>query len=459
MTKFLLHSYIKDFDNEHIKDMQDKLFSFGVFSKDYPDENLILLYNKYNNENKAPLELECRSVVINRDNFQIENYSCITPIYNGTAMNYLMMNEDKDKEIFNCYEGSLLSLFHFNNNWYFSSRRNLLKITDDTENPHFKMFCDVIKQDGFNINTFIEKLDVNLTYHFVLIHHQNKNIINYEKSFGKDYKKLCFIFAREKGTNKEINSENINCLFLTDNIFLPKKIQSIENFDEMNNNNLTNEPEEEGIIIKINNKVLKLQNIQYQFYKAIGVEKNLYKGFIHLYQNNKLDKYFKNNENTMKYSKIVNPIKTDESFDTMGTIDAVFKVITKELFELFQSLWDIDSGAHKNKDIYLILPNEYKTLMYNIRKLYFINKKRNITISYKNVYFYLKSLDVNLFEKFMRSRKLMLNLIRKESNNNIIQDFGKTTNIEKKILNKLCAIYTTKMFPEIMPDDLPIINN
>ena len=218
MTKFLLHSYIKDFDNKHIKDMQDKLFSFGVLSKDYPDQNLILLYNKYNNENKAPLELECRSVVINRNNFEIENYSCITPIYNATAMNYLMMNEDKDKEMFNCYEGSLLSLFHFNNNWYFSSRRNLLKITDKTENPHFKMFCDVIKQDGFNITTFIELLDVNLTYNFVLIHHDNKNIINYEKSFGKDYKKLCFIFAREKGTNKEINSENINCLFLTENI-------------------------------------------------------------------------------------------------------------------------------------------------------------------------------------------------------------------------------------------------
>ena len=96
-------------------------------------------------------------------------------------MNYLMMNQDKDKEIFNCYEGSLLSLFHFNNNWYFSSRRNLLKVTDETENPHFKMFCDVIKQDGFNINTFIDKLEMNLTYHFVLIHHQNKNIINYEK--------------------------------------------------------------------------------------------------------------------------------------------------------------------------------------------------------------------------------------------------------------------------------------
>ena len=105
--------------------------------------------------------------------------------------------------------------------------------------------------------------------------------------------------------------------------------------------------------------------------------------------------------------------------------------------------------------MYNILSSEYKTMMYNIRKLYFINKKKNNTITYKNVYFYLKTLDVNVFEKFMRSRKLMLNLVRKESKNKDIQEFGKTTNIEKKMLNKLCAIYTTKMFPEIMPDDVP----
>ena len=72
------------------------------------------------------------------------------------------------------------------------------------------MFNSVIEQDGFNINTFIEKLDENLTYHFVLIHHENKNIVNYENKFGPDYKKACFIFARDKQTNQEINS----CIFI-----------------------------------------------------------------------------------------------------------------------------------------------------------------------------------------------------------------------------------------------------
>jgi len=457
MTNFLLPSYIKNFDNKHIKDMQKKLFSLGVLSKDYPENNLILLYNQYNNEHKAPLELECRSVVINRDNFNIECYSCNTPLYNGSAANYMMFNQDKHKEMFVCYEGSLISLFNFNGIWYFSSRRNILNTNDkdNSSNPHYKMFSSVIEQDGFTMSSFIENLDKNLTYHFVLIHHQNKNIINYEKQFGVNYKKLCFIFAREKETNNEVNSEDVNCLFLSDNIFLPKKVENIESFDNTNTGDITNEPENEGIIIKINNKLLKLQNVQYQFYKAIGPEKNLFKGFINLYQNNKLGQYFENNENTNKYKKIVNPIKTDESFDTIGTIDALFKVITKEIYQLFSILWETESGKHTNEHIYNILPSEYKTMMYNIRKQYFINKKKKLEFSFKNVYFYLKTMDVNAVEKFMRVRKLMLNLIRLKPKDKNVQEFGKTTNIEKRVLNKLCAIYTNKMFPEIMPDDLP----
>jgi hypothetical protein len=458
-SEFILADYINTFDTEHIEDMRKKLFSLGVLTKDYPDDNLMLLYNRYNNDHKQPLELECRSIVINRDNFQIENFSCMTPIYNNDAMKYLIMNQDKEKEIFVCYEGSLLSLFNFGGKWYFSSRRNLIPVIGESnmKNPHYKMFSQVLEQDGFTPETFIEKLDNKYTYHFVLIHHENKNIVNYESQFGENYMKLCFIFAREKNTKQEINAENINSLFLSENIFLPKRMISMEKIDQINSGDLTKEPTSEGIIIKTNNRVLKLQTIPYQFYKAIGTEKNLYRGFLHLYQNNKLKNYFESNENTMKYKKIVNPLKTDESFDTMGMIDAVFKVTTKELFELFNTLWDMETGNHKNETMYNILPQEYKTMLFNVRKLYFINKKKNLEnyLSMKDIYFYLKTLDIGFFESFIRSRKLMLNLVRKSKNDKDIIEFGKTTNIERKILNKLCAIYTNKMFPEIMPDDVP----
>ena len=50
---------------------------------------------------------------------------------------------------------------------------------------------------------------------------------------------------------------------------------------------------DEGIIIKTisenkTNTYLKIQTYPYQFHKAIGLEKNIFKGFINLYQNDKL---------------------------------------------------------------------------------------------------------------------------------------------------------------------------
>ena len=45
-------------------------------------------------------------------------------------MNYLMMNEFKEKKFLIVMKIKLiLSLFNFNNKWYFSSRSNLLRMS------------------------------------------------------------------------------------------------------------------------------------------------------------------------------------------------------------------------------------------------------------------------------------------------------------------------------------------
>ena len=48
----------------------------------------------------------------------------------------------------------------------------------------------------------------------------SKNIVNYKNEFGDNYKKLCFIFARDRNTHVEINSEDIDSLFVSENYFL-----------------------------------------------------------------------------------------------------------------------------------------------------------------------------------------------------------------------------------------------
>lgn len=462
--KLLLTHYIKNSDS-NIENLRKNLLDLGVLSKDYPDDGLLLLYNRYDSRNKVPVELECRSVIIDKNTLDIVCYTCPTPIYNLDAVNYMIRHPNQKKQIFLCYEGSLLSLFNHNNKWYLSSRRCLdSKESVIEDKSHYDMFMEVLEQDGYgSLEDFTKFLDPNLSYHFVLIHHHNKNIIDYSEQFEDEYKKLCFIFARDKNTQTELNSEDIESTIVSDNIFLPKKLEDESSFDNTNKIcDMTNQPTDEGIIIKMDNAYLKLQSIPFQFYKAIGPEKNLFRGFLSLYQSNKLLNYFNNNSNAEKYKKIINPLNLNESFDTVGTIDALFKVCTSELFHLFNILWD-NEGNHLNSELYTILPKEYKDCLFHLRGIYFMNKKKfgensDSFLRIKNVYNYLKSIDTRDLENFLRCRKLMLNWLRLDSNNKLLKEFNKSLYKNDKVCYKLTAIYSNKLFPEIMPDDIPSTN-
>lgn len=530
--------------------MREKLLENGIFSKDYPEEGLMLIYTKYepivesksltsivrNNEDfnsskvsedknldineVKKLKIECRSLIIDTENKEIVSYSCNTPICNLEAINYLLNSKNSQKlnnsiEKFKCYEGTLLSLFNHKSKWYLSTRRNLNSKDSIWNNvSYYDLFLDVIKQDGINsLDEFTENLDSSYCYYFILIHHLNKNIVDYTNKFGNNYKKLCLAFIRKKNDLSEINLEvnlndeneeslknTIKKLIVNENIFLAEKVeQDITNVN-CQNVNLSNESNEfsnmttcdnEGIIIRIKNQnnmshFLKIQTYSYQFNKAIGAEKNIFKGFINLYQNNQLVNYLQSNSNLSAFKKIINPLNIQESYDTIGIIDSVFKVCTSELYELFKILWDIKTGKQLDTDIYKILPKEYKTILYNIRGIYFKKKfdfkSSNSSLSslddqkaddskYKNktnykfitkdlqikdIYQYLKKgIDTDRFEQFLRVRKLMYNWIKVDAENESLKKFSKINLKCDKVHLKLTAIFCNKLFPNIMPDDVP----
>lgn len=460
--QFMLSNYINTNTTDNIlKNLYD---NHQLMSKDYPETNMVILYNKYENKHKSRLEMECRSVILDRTTFKIICYSCPTPIYNMEAVNYMWKNQHSTKETYVCYEGSLISLFNYNETWYAASRKCIYS-KETEESGQYKMFMDVIRKDGYtDLDSFTKLLDNTKSYHFVLIHHLNENIVNYKKEFGDNYMKLCFIFARNIVTQEEYNSENIDCVNLSDNIFLPKKIEDgkIQDITQhKTNTNMLEQPSNEGVIIKMNNNILKLQNPSYQFHKAIGSDKNMYRGFLCLYQNNTLKQYLDTNTNTDKFRKIVNPLNTTESYDMIGMIDALFKVITCELLYLFNILYDND-GNQKDQTLYLKLPDEYKTILFQIRGILFANKKRKQSfppastdlLEIKDIYNLLKSIEVKVLESFIRCRKLMLNWIKLEKNDDT-RLFTNSLYHSDKIFYKLISIYTIKLFPEIMQDDTP----
>jgi hypothetical protein len=453
MSKFLISDYFTKNANLDIEQIRKKLFEINILSKDYVDDDLLLIYNKFENKNKTPLESECRSIILDRKTFDIVCYTCNTPILNFEAINYMMKKSKFPKEIYKCYEGSLLSAFNYNNKWYLSSRRCLdSKESVINEKSHFDMFEEIIKNDEFeDYNDFTKKLNKDYCYYFVLIHHQNEHNVDYETEFGDNYKKLCLAFVRNKN-QKELNLSELELDFVSDNIFLPIKLDNLVTFDEENKNtNILDKPKNEGVIVKINNKYLKLQNINFQFYKAIGPKKNIYSGFINLYQNNKLLECFKTNVNFQNYKKIVNPLNTNESYDTVGIVDAVFKVLTSELFELYKLFWDND-GGHKNKELYEILPKEYKNILFHVRGIYM--KKDFIRLG--DIYNYLKTISSNDIENLIRIRKLMINWTKLNTKNENLNKFSGVSSKCDRVHYKLIAIYTNKLFPEIMPDDIPM---
>jgi len=465
---FCISDYIQNYPK--LEDLRNELLKKKILTKDYPNDDLFLIYNKYEQSVLSDLTRECRSIILDRTSKKILSFSCETPLMNNEAMEYLLLNESQEKIITKCYEGTLLSLF-FKNTWYVSTRRclNSNESVWSNDKSHFSMFMEVLNESGYNsLDSFTDKLDKNLSYHFVLIHYQNKNLVDYESEFNnKNYKKLCLAFVRT-GEQKELDlytEDNNFSNILDNNIFIPTKLNSLEEFDNINKKDqFSLPPKTEGIIIKIyknNYRLLKLQTFSYQFAKSIGSEKNIYMGLIHLYQKDKLVDYLVENKN-VNLKKIINPLNLQESYDSIGAIDALFKVCTSELFELFKILWDIKTGNRTNDILYKLLPKEYKDILFGIRGLYFkkkaesIQNKKVVYLQIKDIYQYIKSLSTENFCAFNKMRKLMYNWCKVNTN---LTEFSKISVKCDKIHFKLAAIYCNKLFPSIMPEDLPPVNN
>lgn len=463
---FLINDYINNYPN--LDDLRKELYKKNILTKDYNDDDLLLIYHKFDQKTSTDLERECRSIILDKKTKKIISYTCENPVNNNEALEHLLLNTSTEKTISKCYEGTLLSLF-FKDKWYVSTRRCLNSQDSFWGNKsHYNMFMDVLNNSGFEtFEQFTENLNKNHCYYFVLIHHQNKNIVDYVNEFGNDYTKLVLAFVKEQDNQKELDLYNLDLdKILCKNIFISEKIENLESFDTINQNEQFKLPPSlEGVIIKTvnetNNKtqLFKLQTKSYQFAKSIGSDKNIYMGLLHLYQKDKLVDYLENKNNT-HLKKLINPLNLQESYDTIGIIDAVFKVFTSELFELFKVLWDIKTGKRLNDSLYKLLPKEYKDILFEIRGLYFkkkadgiVNNKPNF-LQIKDIYQLLKSISTENFCALNKMRKLMYNWCKI---NQQLEDFNKISLKCDKIHFKLAAIYCNKIFPNIMPDDFPPI--
>jgi len=479
-TNFIINTLVNTIDDDGNKliKFKDILKEKKINFKDYSNEGLLMLFCNFNKQNKSDLDRECRSIILDRKSLEVVSYSCEDPLCNEDAKHFLLNQDNITESVFQCYEGTFMTLFFHNDKWYLTTRRCLdsTKSLWKSTKSHHDMFTEIINEAGYEtVDSLTAELNTDYSYNFILIHHENKNIICYKSLFGEKYKKLALAIVRDKNHNElDINTDGELDKFIPENLknilVLPEKYNDMSLLEDENNKGYIKiPPTNEGLIIKVkkntNNKVylLKFQTSDYLFGLAVGQEQNIYKGFLKLYQENTLSSYLQNNKNFDLYRKIENHSNSNELFDTVGTVDAVFKVCTSESFELFKVLWDIKSGQHKNKEVYSLLPKEYKDLMYAIRGIYF-NKKADYITNKKNnsgskiqksvlkisdIYELFKSYDINKFELFLKSRYELF--IELKTNNNV--ELAKINSISSRcdtVLLKLINIYTIKLIPSLL---------
>lgn len=399
MAQFYINELLnKQFNNSD--EFRKVLFEKGILTKDYPEYGLTLLYHKFDTPANTDLERECRSLVIDRETKKIVSYTCDVPIMNSKGFSYLMKASDRPIQYSHCYEGTLLSLFYHNSKWYLSTRRCLdskdsVLNTNTTTNTlsHYDMFLEVLEQDGLTFETFTNKLDTDLSYYYVLLHYNNKHIVDYTSTFGDSYKKLCLVSVKDN-LMTELNLYTLDALstVLSNNVILPTPYETLEPFyNACGSMDVKSVPTDEGVIVRVWNEemnrynLIKLQQPNYIYHNLLKQNKGEYKSMLYLFQCNKLD-----------------------NLNMVSPISSTFKVCTSELFELFKLCWSLKSGKKVDNNVYNKLPNEYKTMLYGLRGLYFKNKFANQELPWlkiNDIYTFLKDTTPEQMILFLEARQ------------------------------------------------------
>ena len=258
-------------DDEYSKTLISVLKNYNLWpalqvKKFKGQKNLVLLHNTYLrediNEFKNLYE-ECRSVILDFEGNEkvVVSYANSIPVrMNINDYNNEVKNNDIYRE---AYDGTTITCYYYNNKWHFGTTScpdvNSSWFSHPTK-THGVMLDEVLnkifsKLDNNQVlngrERLTEYLDKNNTYIFVLVHSENKHIIDYTGVLGENYGEIIHIDSKNLHTNEDVSIENKPLSHLS--VIYPREFS---NNEEAYNYVMNSENNSYGYIVKryINNK-------------------------------------------------------------------------------------------------------------------------------------------------------------------------------------------------------------
>lgn len=401
-----LKTRILIFNEEHKNMIQENNDTVNIVPKleFKEDDDHLLIFSTSNQRSGNEIDDSIKSVIIDKSTLTpiVSQYNKL--IYNENAIDFLTGKNWENVTVKYCYEGTMIIVFFSHDKWYVCTRKCLdAKKSYWIKNiSYYELFMDAI-----NGNFKIEDLNKDYCYHFILIHHKNRNIVDYSR-LGKQYKTVSLAMTTEKYT---LNRVPYVC---NQSIIYPKVIK-FNNIQEVvdklarissNNKNTCNISTEGFIIEYFENGVLTILKIQTPIYKYIASIKpnvsNLDAMFLELYQHDKLVEFV--------------PYFTTQCRDVVNRIHRSMKTISNEILNIYHG-----TRSHKNEKLYEALPSSYKSILYTIHGKYLQKHLRELekqnaselgdhkSITVYDVYEILKHLQPYYLRKIFIDRIVLIN--------------------------------------------------
>jgi hypothetical protein len=188
--------------------------------------DIVLLHNSYirnNVDNFKELYEQCRSVVLD---FSLErNYNVVVTYANSIPEridynHYITSLSSAEDKIYEAYDGTIITVYHYKDEWYFGTSSCPDANSSKFSHPyktHGNMLDEILYkyfnqhlateegkscEDGvvFLRSVFTQHLDPNMAYEFIIVHHENKHIIDYTGFLGEYYMELFHVNTKHRNS-------------------------------------------------------------------------------------------------------------------------------------------------------------------------------------------------------------------------------------------------------------------
>lgn len=181
-VKSILTSVPNSFDN-----IKDLAHNSGIEVKESNDENLknlYLLIADKNDSDLSPLQLECNGLILEKETNKIVCMAQNKFIHiNNNDSEQLSQIEDLKRKYKRfrmeyCEDGTVIRLYNYKDVWYTATTRciDARKSYWSSNKTFDNMFWEIFNTSGFDL----QQLDKSYTYLFILIHKENRIVVNHK---------------------------------------------------------------------------------------------------------------------------------------------------------------------------------------------------------------------------------------------------------------------------------------